>query len=51
MMYEDLGPVRRFRELANKYYKELERELGNEKPEPLYDPNAAVGVTNRDLER
>lgn len=30
------GPREKYRNLANKYYKELEKELGNEKPENLF---------------
>lgn len=30
------GARGRFRDLANKHYKELEKELGNESAEPLY---------------
>ena len=36
-LYLDVGKGKTFRDLANKYYKELETELGNEKPELLYD--------------
>lgn len=33
-----LGGARgRFRNIANKHYDELEKELGNEKPTPLFD--------------
>lgn len=30
------GPIEEYRVLANKHYAELERELGNEAPEPLF---------------
>ena len=30
------GPRAKFRSLANEHFEEMERELGNEKPEPLY---------------
>lgn len=30
------GPRGKFRNLANEHFTELEKELGNEKPEPLY---------------
>jgi hypothetical protein len=30
------GPRGRFMQLANKHYRELEEELGNENPEPLF---------------
>ena len=36
-LYIDIGGGIRFRNYANKHYIELEKELGNEKPEPLYD--------------
>jgi hypothetical protein len=35
-VYEDLGPTARFRKIANRYYVEIEKELGTEKPTPLY---------------
>lgn len=41
-LYEDVGMRRRFRSLANEHYRRLERELGNEKPEPLYDPKVVL---------
>ena len=30
------GPRAKFRHLANEHFRELERELGNENPEPLF---------------
>lgn len=36
-VYEVYGQRGRFRDLANKHYVELENELGNEKPLPLYE--------------
>ena len=30
------GAMRRFRNIANKHYRDMEKELGNEKPEPLF---------------
>jgi hypothetical protein len=36
-LYEETGPAQKFRDLSNKYYAELEGELGNEKPGKLYD--------------
>jgi hypothetical protein len=36
-LYEEEGPAQRFRDLSNKYYAELEAELGNEKPGKLYE--------------
>jgi hypothetical protein len=35
-IFEDVGLAARFQALANKYYLELERELGNPTPPPLY---------------
>lgn len=32
-----------FRQLANQNFSDLERELGNEKPEPLFNPKLRVG--------
>ncbi len=34
--FEDDGPGPRFRALVNKHYGDIERELGNEVPEPFY---------------
>lgn len=31
-LYSEAGPRAQYRQLANKYYEELERELGNEAP-------------------
>ena len=41
-IYENVGPGARFRKLANKYYAEIENELGTEKPTPLYSGEFAV---------
>ena len=35
-LFELEGPAQTFRDLANKHYLELEKDLGTEKPEPLY---------------
>lgn len=35
-LFEVEGPAQTFRDLANKYYRELEIELGTEDPEPLF---------------
>jgi hypothetical protein len=35
-IYEDVGLQSRFKESANKYYAELERELGNEEPGEVF---------------
>jgi hypothetical protein len=35
--YEAEGPAQRYRDLSNKYYAELETELGNEKPGKLFE--------------
>jgi len=48
-LYIDVGKGRDFRNAANKYYIELEKELGNEKPEPLYD--AQLLCTVHDLKK
>lgn len=34
--YEDIGPSKHYRELANRHYKELEKELGNDNPVELF---------------
>ena len=36
-LYPDIGEGKSFMELANKHYVELEKELGNENPDKLYD--------------
>ena len=36
-LYCDVGKGKSFRELVNKHYVELEKELGNENPIKLYD--------------
>lgn len=42
-----LGGARsRFRNLANKHYEVLEKELGNEKPSPLY---AQIHITEKEF--
>lgn len=38
-MFEEVGMAADFRALSNKYYRELELELGNEAPRKLYDGN------------
>lgn len=40
------GPRGRFRNIANQHYAELEKELGNENPTPLYRP---IWVTEADM--
>jgi hypothetical protein len=35
-LYEDIGRGTDFRRIANKHYVAMEKELGTEKPEPLY---------------
>lgn len=42
MMYEDAGRGAQFRELANRRYREIEKEMGNEKPKPLYSGTPVV---------
>ena len=37
--WEDVGLGAKYKALANNYYKELERELGNEEPGVLYQHN------------
>ena len=36
-IYEDAGPAVRYRSLADRYYRELEVEMGNENPRSLFD--------------
>jgi hypothetical protein len=35
-VYEEIGPGMDYMRLANKYYREMEIELGNEEPKPLF---------------
>lgn len=48
-LYFDVGKGQTFRKLANRYYLELEKELGNDKPEPLYDSNLLC--TDEDIQK
>ena len=48
-LYVDIGKGKTFRELANQYYAELEKELGNENPNKLY--NAQLLCTENDTEK
>lgn len=41
-LFEDIGPARRFRGLANKHYAELERELGAENPTRLFEGDLVI---------
>ena len=43
VLYEDVGDTARFRKLTNQYYLELERELGNSTPTPLYSETVITG--------
>jgi hypothetical protein len=36
-VFEDVGPATSFWKLADKYYKELEKEMGNENPPSLFE--------------
>lgn len=36
-IFEDIGPASKFWKLADKYYKELENEMGNENPPSLQE--------------
>lgn len=37
VIYEEIGPIKTFRDSADRYHKELERELGNESPRGIYN--------------
>lgn len=37
ILHESYGPAVRFRELADMYYQDLEKELGNPSPRGLYE--------------
>ncbi len=41
-VFEDAGPGSEFRRWANKYFESLEKDLGNEKPSPLYSGSYLV---------
>ena len=43
-IYEEVGIKADFRELANKHYRDLEVELGNESPRKLYEGNYCVSA-------
>jgi hypothetical protein len=47
-LYEDAGPGKRFRDLTNKHYVALERELGNESPTAFYPSDALVGDVKKE---
>jgi len=47
-VFKDVGHSLSFQRLVNKYYIELEKELGNEDPKPLYAPEAYM---TEDVER
>lgn len=36
MLYEDIGPGAQYRKIANRYYIEIEKGMGNDKPKPLF---------------
>lgn len=49
--FVDVGLSGRFRVLADRYFKELEAELGNDAPEPLYgDPVVVEELTPEEIE-
>ncbi len=43
-LYVDIGPASQYRELVNKHFKELETELGTEKPSDFYSHGLLVEV-------
>ena len=47
-LYLDMGKGKSFRFLANKHYAELEKELGNENPNKLFDSDLLC--TDSDIE-
>lgn len=48
-LYVDIGKGKTFRELVNKHYTDLEKELGNENPNLLYD--SQLLCTESDIEK
>ena len=48
-LYIDIGKGKTFRELVNKHYTDLEKELGNENPNLLYD--SQLLCTESDIEK
>ena len=52
LAYEDVGLNGRFTHRANQYFKELEIELGNEAPTPLYPEGLVTEeMTREELDR
>lgn len=39
-VFKDIGPTVKYQKLVDRYYIELEKELGTEDPKPLYGPDA-----------
>ena len=47
-MFVECGPISRYRRLANQYYGDIEREMGNENPSLLFDAGTyAVGAVEK----
>ena len=46
IIFEDIGPGARFRELANKHYIEIEKDLGTDQPPPLYSGELLVAESD-----
>lgn len=42
-LYEDVGPLAKFKQSANRHFADLEKELGNESPALLYELNYVSG--------
>ncbi len=39
-LFEEAGQIVQYRALANKHYVEIEREMGNKHPDPLFPSNS-----------
>lgn len=46
-MFEEAGPITKYRTLANKHYIEIEKDLGNENPSALFEGTYAVGADEK----
>jgi hypothetical protein len=47
-MFQEAGPINRYRRLANQFYCDIEKELGNDDPSILFDADTyAVGADKK----
>lgn len=51
-IFEEVGPIGRYQKLTNAHFIELEKELGNESPEPFFGERVFVEeMTQEEVER